>query len=201
MREGTVSFLRTVSEDEAEGDVAAMFAADIEHNGYLPNYSRLFSLHPKAYVAWAGLILSIRGEMDRKRYELATLGAARELRSTYCSLAHGSILEERFLPADDVTLIAQGRSSEVLDDAETLVVEFAGKVAQDATSIEEADIDRLRRAGLSDRDIFDLVLAVAARSFFTKVLDATGTLADVEYTEMSADLREALTVGRPIAAS
>jgi uncharacterized peroxidase-related enzyme len=196
-----VSFLRTVSEDEAEGDVAAMYAADIEHNGYLPNYSELFSLHPQAYRAWAGLILSIRGEMDRKRYELATLGAARQLRSTYCSLAHGSILEERFLPADDVTLIAQGRASGVLDETETLVVEFAGKVAQDATSIDETDIDRLRRAGLSDRDIFDVVLAVAARSFFTKVLDATGTLADVEYGEMSLDLREALTVGRPIAAS
>jgi uncharacterized peroxidase-related enzyme len=196
-----VSFLRTVSEDEAEGDVAAMYAADIEHNGYLPNYSSLFSLHPNAYLAWSKLILSIRGEMDRRRYELATLGAARELRSTYCALAHGSILEGRFFPAEDVTLIAQGRVSEVLDETETLVVEFAGKVAKDATSIEEADIDRLRQAGLSDRDIFDLVLAVAARSFFTKVLDATGTLADVEYTEMSADLREALTVGRPIAAS
>jgi alkylhydroperoxidase family enzyme len=129
------------------------------------------------------------------------LGAARELRSTYCSLAHGSILEERFFPAEDVTRIATGRMSEVLDDTETLVVEFAGKVAQDATSIEEADIDRLRGAGLSDREIFDLVLAVAARSFFTKVLDATGTLADVEYTEMRPDLRDALTVGRPIAAS
>jgi uncharacterized peroxidase-related enzyme len=139
--------------------------------------------------------------MDRKRYELATLVAARQLRSTYCSLAHGSVLEERFLPADDVARIAQGRAADVLDETETLVVEFAGKVAEDATSIDQADIERLRRAGLSDRDVFDVVLAVAARSFFTKVLDATGTLADVEYSELDAGLREALTVGRPIAAS
>jgi alkylhydroperoxidase family enzyme len=139
--------------------------------------------------------------MDRKRYELATLVAARQLRSTYCSLAHGSVLEERFLPAYDVVRIAQGRAAEVLDETETLVVEFAGKVAEDATSIDQADIERLRRAGLSDRDVFDVVLAVAARSFFTTVLDATGTLADVEYSELDAGLREALTVGRPIAAS
>jgi alkylhydroperoxidase family enzyme len=139
--------------------------------------------------------------MDRKRYELATLGAARQLRSTYCSLAHGSVLEERFFPTEDVTLIAQGRVSDVLDETEALVVEFAAKVAEDATSIDEADIDRLRQAGLTDRDIFDVVLAVAARSFFTKVLDATGTLADVEYNEMDSELRQALTVGRPVAAS
>jgi uncharacterized peroxidase-related enzyme len=196
-----MSFLKTMSEEEAEGEVAARYAADIEQNGYLPNYSRLFSLHPNAYLAWSGLILSISGEMDRKRYELATLVAARQLRSTYCSLAHGSVLEERFLPADDVVRIAQGRAADVLDETETLVVEFAGKVAEDATSIDQADIERLRRAGLSDRDVFDVVLAVAARSFFTTVLDATGTLADVEYSELDAGLREALTVGRPIAAS
>jgi uncharacterized peroxidase-related enzyme len=196
-----MSFLKTVSEEGAEGEVAAMYEAVMADNGYLPNYSRLFSLHPAAYTAWAGLIRSIWGEMDRKRYELATLGAARQLRSTYCSLAHGSVLEERFFPTEDVTLIAQGRVSDVLDETEALVVEFAAKVAEDATSIDEADIDRLRQAGLTDRDIFDVVLAVAARSFFTKVLDATGTLADVEYNEMDPELRQALTVGRPVAAS
>jgi uncharacterized peroxidase-related enzyme len=196
-----MSFLKTVGEEEADGEVAAMYAAAIEYSGYLPNYSRLFSLHPDAYASWAGLILSIRQEMDRKRFELATLGAAKQLRSTYCSLAHGSVLEERFLAAEDVTRIAQGLASDVLDETETLVVEFASKVAEDATSIDEADIDRLRQVGLSDRDIFDVVLAVAARSFFTKVLDATGTLADVEYNEMDPELRQALTVGRPVAAS
>jgi hypothetical protein len=45
-----------------------------------------------------------------------------------------------------------------------------------------------------------VVLAVAARSFFTKVLDATGTLADAAYNDMEPGLREALTVGRPIEA-
>ena len=58
---------------------------------------------------------------------------------------------------------------------------------------------RLRTAGLSDRDILDVVLAAAARCFFSKVLDATGTLADSVYNEMDPELRDALTVGRPIA--
>ena len=63
----------------------------------------------------------------------------------------------------------------------------------------EEDIGALRSAGLSDRDILDVTLAAAARSFFSKVLDATGTLADSAYNEMDPELREALTVGRAIA--
>jgi uncharacterized peroxidase-related enzyme len=193
-----MSFLKTVAEDEAEGDVAAMYAADTEHNGYLPNYSRIFSLHPDAYVAWGGLILTIRGAMDRRRYELATLGAAQQLRSTYCSLAHASVLEERFFEADELRRIVSDEAPSVLPETDHEIVAFAAKVADDATSITEGDIERLRQAGLTDRDIFDLVLAVSARSFFTKVLDATGTLADSAYNEMEPALREALTVGRPI---
>ena len=60
--------------------------------------------------------------------------------------------------------------------------EFAAKVAADAASVEQADVDRLHAAGLSDTDIADVVFA-AARSFFTRVLDALGAELDVETAE------------------
>ena len=100
------------------------------------------------------------------------------LRSSYCSLAHGQILVDKFLEPSVVEDLVEDPGSAGLDDAETLIVQFAVKVADDASTITEADIDRLRTAGFSDRDIFDVVLAAAARCFFSKVLDATGTLAD-----------------------
>jgi uncharacterized peroxidase-related enzyme len=195
-----MSFLDTVAEDEASGEVAENYAADIEHYGHLPNYSRLFSLHPLAYRAWGGLIQSIRKGMDRRRYELATIGAARELRSTYCSLAHGAILEEGYFDTEEVVRIVSGDGASVLSEVDSGIVAFAAKVAADATSVTQDDIDRLRRLGLSDGEIFEVVLSAAARSFFAKVLDATGTLADALYNEMDPALRDALTAARPIAA-
>ena len=194
-----MSFLKTVAEDEAVGEVADMYELDIERLGDLPNYSKTFSLHPAAYRAWRGLIASIAKPMDERRYELATFGAANRLRSTYCSLAHGQILVDKFLEPSVVEDLVEDPASAGLDQVETLIVQFGAKVAEDATTITESDIDRLRSAGLSDRDIFDVVLAAAARCFFSKVLDATGTLADAGYNEMEPALREALTVGRPIA--
>lgn len=38
--------------------------------------------------------------MDPRRYELATIAAARRLHSSYCTLAHGSVLIDKFLDAD-----------------------------------------------------------------------------------------------------
>jgi hypothetical protein len=55
-----------------------------------------------------------------------------------------------------------------------------------------------RDYGLSDEEIFDVVLAAAARCFFSKTLDATGTAPDAAFAQLPPPLRDALTVGRPI---
>jgi uncharacterized peroxidase-related enzyme len=195
-----MSFLKTVSEADSEGDVAAIYARDIERMGYLPNYTRLFSLHSEAYDAWRRLIATIGKPMDERRYELATVGAARELRSSYCSLAHGKILADKFYEPSVVDQIINAPlGAGPLDEVDAAIMALAVKVAADAGSVSETDIEELRSLGLNDRDIFDVILAAAARCFFSKVLDATGTLADREYHDLlDSDLLEALTVGRPI---
>jgi hypothetical protein len=43
-----------------------------------------------------------------------------------------------------------------------------------------------------------VVLAAAARCFFSTCLDATGTLPDTAFAALAPELRAALTVGRPI---
>jgi hypothetical protein len=80
-------------------------------------------------------------------------------------------------------------------------MDLADKVAADATSITSADVDQLRQLGLSDAEIVDVVLAAAARCFFSKALDALGVQPDAVYAELEPGLREALTVGRPIEAA
>jgi hypothetical protein len=68
-----------------------------------------------------------------------------------------------------------------------------------ATSIAQADVDELRGHGLTDAQIADVVLAAAARCFFSKTLDALGAQPDASYNELPEALRDAMVVGRPIA--
>jgi len=60
------------------------------------NYECAFAERPEVYAAWVQLNGAIKAGMDPRRYELATLAAARRLRSSYCCLAHGTVLQERF---------------------------------------------------------------------------------------------------------
>jgi hypothetical protein len=65
--------------------------------------------------------------------------------------------------------------------------------------VQQADIDRVRSLGLTDAEILDVVLAAAARCFFSKTLDALGVQPDARYAALDPPVREALTVGRAIA--
>jgi uncharacterized peroxidase-related enzyme len=196
-----MTFIETVPEAEAAGATATMYATDRDVFGYLPNFTRAFSQRPAVYAAWRELNGAIKSTMDLRRYELATVAAARRLRSSYCCLAHGSILMEKFLDAEGLCAAVVDHRAAGLDDVDVAVMDLAAKVADDALTVRPEDLDRLRAVGLSDEEILDVVLAAAARSFFSKTLDALGVEPDAHYADLEPQLRDALTVGRPIANS
>ncbi|HEY7731361.1 MAG TPA: carboxymuconolactone decarboxylase family protein [Gaiellaceae bacterium] len=169
------------------------------HNRPVPtNYERAFAERPEVLAAWGELNGAIKARMDLRRYELATLAAARALRSSYCALAHGKVLLERF--GEPVREIAIDHHSAGLDEVDVAVMDLAERVVDDATSIEDADLQRLRDLGLTEPEIMDVVLAAAARCFWSKALDALCVLPDASFHELEPALRDALVVGRPIAA-
>src|SRR5690349_3263905 len=96
-----------------------------------PNYERLFRRRPEVYVAWGQLKEAIAGSMDARRYELATLAAATQLRSSYCALAHGKVLADRFYAPEVVGRIASDRRAGDLDEVDVAIMDLAEKVAAD----------------------------------------------------------------------
>ena len=180
-----------------EGLAADLYAADEARQGYVANYTRVFAHRPDVYRAWQALNGAIKASMDPVRYEVATVAAARELRSSYCTLAHGEVLA-RQLGEEEAVRVATGRPSESVHAA---VADLARKVVTAPTSVTDEDLGVLRAAGFTDADLLDVVLAAAARSFFSSVLEAVAAEPDPVYAELPADLRTALTVGRPIQAA
>lgn len=160
--------------------------------GYVPNYAKVFALQPDVYAAWRQLARAVAAGMDPRRYELVTLAAARRLGSVYCALAHAAVLRDRFY--DDATLhaIAADHHHARLAEVDVAVMDFAERVAADPTTVTQADIDDLRRHGLSDTDILQVVVAVCQRRFFSGVLSAVGAVPDDAYDRLDPRLRAAL---------
>lgn len=193
-------FIDTSHDPGAEDELARWYESQREAWGYLPNYALAFASRPAVGLAWGRLSAAVREGMDRRRFELATIAASRVLDCTYCVAAHSLFLRDVCGDEPAMRAVAEDPTGASLDPVDRAVVAFATKVATDPVSITAEDVERLRGAGLSDADVADVIFAVAARRFFTTVLDASGAQADHQLAAaFDDDLRERLTVGRPFA--
>ncbi|WP_280152002.1 carboxymuconolactone decarboxylase family protein [Piscinibacter sp. XHJ-5] len=192
-----MSFIKTIPPDAARDGTAAMYRRQQQHWGYVPNYAKVFCHRPELMARWAALLAEVKRPLDRRRLELVTFVAAHELGHSACSLAHGCALREHFSD-EEIVAIAQQRVQAQLSPAEQAMLRFARRVARDAASVTADDVDELRAHGFDDAAIFDIAAAVAARAFFTKLLDAMGVQPDAPFAGLPPALRDALAVGRPI---
>lgn len=193
-------FIETVPEESAVGALAEFYQQQKRAWGFLPNFAEAFSTRPDVAKAWSLLNKSVRDGMDRRRFEIATIGAARALRSTYCTAAHSKFLRDECGDEPTLIAIAEDPSGAGLDEQDRAIYKFAGQVARDASSIQQDDVDALRELGLSDADVANIVFAAAARSFFTRVLDGLGARLDIQTAETFApDILASMVVGRAVA--
>lgn len=191
-------FIDPIEADAAAGPILEIYESETERRGFVPEFVQAFSHHPEAYQAWVGLIETLYSGMDRRRCELATLAAARTMKSTCCTIAHGKALRDQFFSSSQVIQIMRDHRRAGLEDAEVAIMEFAEKAAADPSSVTQEDIDRLRDLGLSDRQIFDVAFAVAARAFLTTLIETLGAKAERPWVDdLEPELVEVLTVGRP----
>ena len=152
-----MSYLDTPTDADRRDSVVQLYEAERARFGDVPNYARVFALRPTVYAAWAGLNTAIKVGMDTRRYELATLAAARQLRSTYCALAHGTLLRDRFYDAETLVRIAADHHDADLDRVDVAVMDLAVKVARDGTAVTATEARRTtrvrpgRRGDLPDR--------------------------------------------------
>jgi uncharacterized peroxidase-related enzyme len=194
-----MSYIDTISLEEATGDVREMYERQQGAWGYVPNYAKSFSHRPEVMARWGKLLAELQRPMDKRRLEMITFAAAHELKHSSCSLAHGNALTP-FFSNEEVRAIAEGRAVESITEAEQEMMRFARQVARDASTVDASDVERLKDHGFSDAEVFDIAAVAAGRAFFTKVLDAVGSLPDAGFMSLDEDLRAPLTVGRPISA-
>jgi uncharacterized peroxidase-related enzyme len=167
--------------EEADADVRRIYEYDLEHDGYIANTTRLYSLNPAAYHARTLLIEAVMRDIGERRYELATFAAARALRCRYCVSAHGDeLMASSYFGRVQVEALTRDFRTAGLDPVDIAVMELAELVAVDATRVTPRHVESLRGHGLADREIFGVVLTAAYRAFYSKTIDAMGCEPDAQ---------------------
>ena len=193
-------FLQTVAEKDATGAIAEAYRKEKADAGFVPESARCFTTRPDLLPLFHAFFEGVRGgfSLDGRDWCLVTLIAAKQIHSTYCSHVYGQRLTALLGSKDVVLTIQRDYRTAGLPERDLAMLAYAEKIATEAHRVGQADIDRLRAVGFSDRQICDIALCASFRCFISKFVDATGAVPEPAFHDSDEAFRKAMTVGRAL---
>jgi len=195
-------YIKTVDPEDATGEIADMYAGDMQSMGLVMNATSCWSALPEAGPAAEHLLHAARDNfsLGLRAWRLIVLIAAKHVPSTYCTQVYSKVLQTRHgFTRDEVAAIHRDfRSAPALGPAEVAMLGYAEQVVIDASKIGPADIDALRTGGFTDRNIADIAFCAAHRAFVSRYFDAVGATPEAMFLDADPDFRAKMTVGKPL---
>ena len=157
-------------------DMAAYFAKCEEKLGFVPNVLKAYAFDMAkltAFVAMYNDLMLAPSGLSKLEREMIAVAVSAHNRCYYCLVAHGAAV--RALSGDPPLgeLMAMNYRAARLSKRQRAMLDFAVKLAAEPWLVEEDDRAGLRRAGFSDRDIWDIAAVAGFFSMTNRVASAT----------------------------
>ncbi len=157
-------------------EMTAYFKKCEEKLGFVPNVLKAYAFDDAKLSAFVGmyndLMLAPSGLSKLDREMIAVVVSSCN-RCYYCLTAHGAAV--RTLSEDPVLgeLMVMNWRAARLSDRERAMLTFAEKLTIEPWTVEEGDRAQLRRAGFTDRDVWDIAAVAAFFNMSNRVASAT----------------------------
>jgi uncharacterized peroxidase-related enzyme len=171
-------FLSAPPEDEA---VRAIYDEARSEDGYVMNLLRVWSWHPEVHRAFTALRSLLSSQTTLSPREIAVLNATTASRrnDSYCSIAWGTRVA-KLSDAETAAALLRRHETPSLSARERALIGWVNAVVADPNATTFENVEALRNAGFSDREVFDATAIVALRLAFGTVNDALGARPDRE---------------------
>jgi uncharacterized peroxidase-related enzyme len=157
-------------------DMAAYFAKCEEKLGFVPNVLKAYAFDMaklSAFVAMYNDLMLAPSGLSKLEREMIAVAVSAQNHCYYCLVAHGAAV--RAFSGDPVLgeLMVMNYRAARLSTRERAMLDFAVKLTAEPWLIEEDDREALRRAGFSDRDIWDIAAVAGFFNMSNRVASAT----------------------------
>jgi uncharacterized peroxidase-related enzyme len=173
-----MAFIDTIAESDATGPLADLYRRYANPDATVDNVLKVHSLNPESLEAHGVLyVQSMHRPSPLSRVEREILGVtvSRLNGCRYCLEHHAAGLA-RLLPADRKPIARALGRGEVggLTARERALGAYAERLTRQPDAVARADIDALRGAGLTDREIVDAAQVIAYFAFANRIVLGLG---------------------------
>ena len=181
--DGRVTAL-ALKEGVLSGEMQAYFAKCDEKIGFVPNVLRAYAHDNQKLEAFAALyndLMLAPSGLSKLEREMIAVVVSSQNRCYYCLTAHGAAVRQ--LSGDPVLaeMLVQNYRAAELAPRHRAMLDFAVKLTDAPWSVEEPDRARLREAGFSDRDLWDVAAVASFFSMSNRMASAVDMRPNREY--------------------
>lgn len=161
---------------ELSEPMAAYFRKCEEKLGFIPNVLKAYAFDMaklEAFVAMYNDLMLGPSGLSKTEREMIAVAVSSHNRCYYCLTAHGAAVRQ--LSGDPVLgeLMVMNYRAARLSKRQRAMLDFAVKLTAEPWAIEDGDRAQLRKAGFSERDIWDISAIAGFFNMSNRVASAT----------------------------
>jgi uncharacterized peroxidase-related enzyme len=157
-------------------EMAAYFAKCEEKLGFVPNVLKAYVFDMaklSAFVAMYNDLMLAPSGLSKLEREMIAVAVSAQNHCYYCLVAHGAAVRQLSEDPPLGELLVMNYRAARLSKRERAMLDFAVKLTGEPWLVEEEDRARLRRAGFSERDIWDIAAVAGFFNMTNRVASAT----------------------------
>jgi uncharacterized peroxidase-related enzyme len=176
--------IKPASRAKLDPDMRKYFAVCAEKIGFLPNVLAAYSFDAgklRAFVNFYNDLMLAESELSKLEREMIAVVVSSANRCFYCLTAHGAAVREMSGDPQLGELLVMNWRVAKLPKRQRAMLEFAHKLTVAPAEIGDADRDALRKAGLSERAIWDVASVAGFFNFTNRIAQASDMMPNPEY--------------------
>lgn len=164
--------------------MTAYFQKCQDRLGFVPNVLLAYAFDMtklETFVAMYNDLMLGESGLSKLEREMVAVAVSSQNRCYYCLTAHGAAVRQYSgNPLLGEHMVMNYRVAR-LSKRQRAMLDFAVKLTVEPADVEEADRERLRRAGFSDRDIWDIAAVAGFFNMSNRVASATDMRPNTTY--------------------
>jgi uncharacterized peroxidase-related enzyme len=185
--EPVASWLKVPDESTLPAEVQELFQEQRKNLGFVHPYFKGFSLKPKHLLLWNNYYSELmygEGELSSKEREIIAVVSSAANHCESCVITHKAHLREVIKDPIFPDILADDPLEVDLTQRERSLVDFAIKINQNASELNQTDLEPLREAGLSDEAILEAAEIATQFSLSNRLTKAFGWKVGRNYDQL-----------------
>jgi uncharacterized peroxidase-related enzyme len=171
-------WIKVVEPQDAQGKLNDLYTRiGARTGGAVANILKVHSLHPEALEAHLNLYETImfgQSGLSRGQREMIAVAVSSTNSCKYWTVHHGESLRLETKDNDLSVKVAADFTSAGISEQDKQMLRYAAILTKKPHAVEASDIEALRKAGFSDRDILDINQVTAYYNYVNRIADGLG---------------------------